>query len=195
MASGGIFDDLLALRLVFLQGPLDGPRADAAITQILHLDAADSTLEITLHLNCASADLRAALALYDVVQTVGSAVRTICVGVAAGGAALVLAGGKVGTRAALPNARVTLYDARRDLTGSDLTRTAGDLDVRMREWRRLRQQVHELLARHAHQPLERIQRDAEREVWLSAAEARAYGLIDDILQPGRAAQDPDPPRS
>jgi ATP-dependent Clp protease protease subunit len=138
-----------------------------------------------------SAELRAALAVYDVIRALRAGVRTICLGVAAGGgAALVLAGGADGQRAALPNARMTFCDPRRDLTG-----TSGELDVQMRELLRLRQQVHELLARHTRQPLERIHRDAEREQWLSAEQARTYGLIDEILQPGRAGQDPDRPRS
>ncbi len=85
----------------------------------------------------------------------------------------------------MPNARITLYEPRRELRG-----TVGELDVQARELLRLRQQVHELLARHTGRPLERIQRDVEQEVWLNAAEAQAYGLIDEILPPGKADQDP-----
>ena len=178
MSTDDVFGRLLERRLIFLQGPLDGPPADAAIAQMLHLDTADPGPEITLHLNCPSADPRASLALYNVMQTGRSPVRTVCLGAAVGGAALVLAGGTRGGRAALPNARISLYDPRRDLSGS-----LSELDVRMRELLRLRQQIHELVARHTGQPLERVQRDAEREVWLSAAEAQAYGLLDEILRP------------
>lgn len=179
VSTGDIFDHLLERRIVFLSGSLDRTRTDTAIAQLLHLDAVDPDLEITLHVNCPSADLRAALAVYDVMQTVRPAVRTVCFGLAAGAASLVLAGGADGKRTALPNARITLYDPPRDLTG-----TVGELDVQARELLRLRQQVHELLARHAGQPLERIQRDADRELWLTAAEAQAYGLIDEVLLPG-----------
>jgi ATP-dependent Clp protease protease subunit len=186
MESEDLFDHLLARRLIFLHGPLGGTRADAAIAQMLHLDAVDPGLEITLHLNCPTADPRASVAVYDVMQAVRPPVRTLCLGVAAGGAALVLAGGTPGRRAALPNARITLYDPPRDLTG-----TLGELDVQTRELLRLRQQIHELLAKHTGQPLERVQRDAERELWLSGSEAQAYGLIDEVLQPGNADQDPD----
>jgi ATP-dependent Clp protease protease subunit len=189
MHSDDVFDHLLARRLIFLTGPLDGARADAAAAQLLHLDTVDPGREITLHLNCPAADPRAALAVYDLMQSVRSAVRTLCLGVAVGGAALVLAGGVPGGRAALPNARISLHDPRQKLTG-----TLGELDVQTRELLRLRQQIHELVAKHTGQPRERVERDAERELWLSAAEARVYGLIDEVLQPGSADQDPDRPR-
>lgn len=182
--SEHVFDRLLEQRIVFLRGPLDGTHADLAVAQLVHLDAADQVREIALYVSCPSADLRAALALYDVMQTVRPAVRTRCLGVAAGGAALVLAGGAPGRREAMPSARVTLYDARRAVSG-----TLGEIDVRSRELLRLRQQIHELLAHHTGQPLERIQRDAERELWLDASEARAYGLIDAVLPPGGPDQE------
>ncbi len=180
-----VFERLLRQRAVFLRGALDGTNADSAIAQMLHLDGQEPPLEITLYVNCPRADLRSALAVYDMIQTVRPAVRTVCLGTAAGGAALVLAGGAEGERTALPNARITLYEPRRELRG-----TVGELDVQARELLRLRQQVHELLARHTGRPLERIQRDAEQEVWLNAAEAQAYGLIDEILPPGKADQGP-----
>jgi ATP-dependent Clp protease protease subunit len=190
MRSEDVFGQLLERRLIFLYGPLDAGRADTVIGHLLHLDAVDPGSEITLHLNCPTADSRASLAVYDVLQTGRSPVRTLCLGAAAGGAALILAGGATGRRAALPNARISLYDPRLDLTG-----TLGELDVQTRGLLRLRQQIHELLAKHTGQPLERVQRDAEGELWLSATEAQAYGLIDAVLQPGDIDQDPDRPRS
>jgi len=158
--------------------------------QILHLDAADPALEVTLHINCPSADPSAALALYDVMQTVHTPMRTVCLGLAAGGAALVLAGGAIGRRGALPNARITFSDSQRSLTG-----TAGELDVPGREWMRVHHQIHELLATHTHQPLDRIRHDAQQGLWFSAEKARAYGLVDEVLRPGGSGQDPDRPRS
>ncbi len=133
-----VFERMLRQRAVFLRDALDGTNADAAIAQMLHLDGQEPALEITLYVNCPRADLRSALAVYDIIQTVRPAVRTVCLGTAAGGAALVLAGGAEGKRAALPNARITLYEPRRELRG-----TVGELDVQARELLRLRQQVHE----------------------------------------------------
>jgi ATP-dependent Clp protease protease subunit len=191
MEPDGVFEALLRRRLVFLQGPLEGPRADAAMAQILHLEALDPVRELTVHINCPSADPRVALALYDVMQTVRAPVKTVCLGVAGGGTALVLAGGTPGRRGALPSARITFADPRTTLTG-----TAGQLDVQARELLRIRRQIHERLAVHTGQPLERIERDAGRDLWVSAEEARAYGLVDEILQPGgEGGQEPDPPRS
>lgn len=185
------FDALLRQRIVFLRGPIDGRNADLAIAQLLHLDSLDSTRDIALYINCPSADLRAALALYDMMQNAHAPVRTLCLGMATGGAVLLLAGGARGTRAALPNARISLYSPRREVSG-----TVGEIDVQARELLRLRQQVHELLARHTGQPLERIERDAERERWLSAEEAKDYGIIDEIVTaPKSAGQDEGFPSS
>jgi ATP-dependent Clp protease protease subunit len=188
--SDDVFGALLDRRLVFLQGALVGARADTAMAQILHLEALDPALEVTLHINCPSADPRAALAVYDVIQAVHTPVRTVCLGQAAGGSALVLAGGSMGRRAALPNARITFSEGRTALTG-----TAAQLDLQARELLRVRRQIHERLAAHTGQPLERIERDAGRDLWLSAEEAQAYGLIDEVLPVGTAGQDPERPRS
>ncbi|MGH2436360.1 MAG: ClpP family protease [bacterium] len=185
------FEALLRQRIVFLRGPLDGKNADLAMAQILHLDSDDPTRDIALYINCPSADLRSALALYDLMGTARSPVRTLCLRTAAGGAALLLAGGTQGRRQALPNARVSLYSPRREVSG-----TVGEIDVQARELLRLRQQIHELLARHTGQPLERIEQDAERERWLNAEEAKAYGIVDEIITaPRRSGQDEDLPSS
>jgi ATP-dependent Clp protease protease subunit len=185
------FDALLRQRIIFLRGPLDARTADLAIAQLLHLDTLESTREIALYINCPSADLRAALALYDVMENTRAPVRTLCLGMAAGGGALLLAGGAQGRRGALPNARISLYSARREVSG-----TVGEIDVQARELLRLRQQVHELLSRHTGQSLERIERDAERERWLSAEEAKAYGIIDEVVAaPKSAGQDEGFPSS
>lgn len=170
------FDALLQQRIVFLRGAIDTPTADAAIAQLLHLDSVDSTKEIAIYVNCPNADLRAALSLYDMMQHVAAPIRTVCLGTAAGGAALIVAGAPRGRRDALPNARVSLHSSRREVSGS-----VGEIDVQARELLRLRQQAHELLAKHTGQPLERIERDAERERWLSADEAKAYGIVDRIV--------------
>jgi len=185
------FDALLRQRIVFLRGPIDGKNADLAMAQLLHLDSHDSTRDIALYINCPSADLRAALALYDLMQNARAPVRTLCLGMAAGGAALLLAGGAQGRREALPNARISLFSPRREVSG-----TVGEIDVQARELLRLRQQIHELLARHTGQSLERIERDAERERWLSAEEAQAYGIIDEVVTaPKSTGQDEGFPSS
>lgn len=185
------FDALLQQRIVFLRGAINSQTADLAIAQLLHLDALDSAKEIALYINCPSADLQAALGLYDMMQHIGAPIRTVCLGTAASGASLIVAGGARGSREALPNARISLHSPRREIYG-----TVGEIDVQTRELLRLRQQVHELMARHTGQPLERVERDAERERWLSAEEAKAYGIIDRIVTaPRGAGQDEESPNS
>jgi len=170
-----IVERLLERRIVLLAGPLDADRANRAAAQLLHLEALDPAGEISVHINCPGADLPAALALYDVIQAVRPPVRTLCLGTAAGGAALILAGGVRGRRSALPGARVTFDEPRGRVAG-----TAAEIDARARELLRLRHQVHELLARHTGQPLERIERDAGARRWFSAQEAKDYGFVDEV---------------
>lgn len=171
-----VYDALLQRRIVFIRESLDHAAATLVIAQCVHLEHADPSAEITLHIKCEHADLQAALSVYDTMQAIEPDVRTLCVGVAGGGAALLLAGGATGKRGALPAARIALQDPAGQLQGR-----AGEIDVRLRGLLRLRQQVNELLARHSGQPVERIERDAERGHWLSAEDARAYGLIDAVV--------------
>lgn len=171
-----IFNRLLAQRIVFVREPLDPAAANLVIAQLVHLDHTDPSAEIAIHISCQRTDLQAALSVYDTVRAINPDVRTLCVGVAGGGAALLLAGGAPGKRGALPTARILLQDPTDRLEGR-----AGEIDVRLRGLLRLRQQVNELLARHTGQPVERIERDAERSAWLNAEEARAYGLIDAVV--------------
>lgn len=172
---GDVYDALLRRRIVFIRESLDQAAANLVIAQLVHLEHADPSAEITLHINCEHADLQAALSVYDTMQAIPPDMRSLCIGVAGGGAALLLAGGAPGKRGALPAARIALQDPAGQLQGR-----AGEIDVRLRGLLRLRQQVNELLARHTGQPVERIERDAERGHWLSAEDARAYGLIDTV---------------
>lgn len=173
---GDVYDALLRRRIVFIREPLDLVAANLVIAQLVHLEHEDPSAEIVLHINCEHADLQAALSVYDAMQTIQPDVRSLCIGVAGGGAALLLAGGASGKRGALPTARIALQDPAGQLQGR-----AGDIDVRLRGLLRLRQQVNELLARHTGQPVERIERDGERGDWQSAEDARAYGLIDAVV--------------
>jgi len=170
-----IFDRLLEQRIIFIRNPLDGAAANLVIAQLLHLETRDRIAPITLRINCTEADLQAALAVYDTMQAVQAPVGTLCSGTAAGGAALLLAAGTPGSRLSLPSGRVLLEQPRGKFHGS-----SRELDLQARGLLRLRQQVNELLARHTGQLLERIERDTEQGLWLSAEEARAYGLVDRI---------------
>lgn len=182
-----IYERLLRRRVIFVRGPLDESHANLAVAQLLYLDRLDAAEDINLYINCPEGDLRAALSVYDATRFLRSDLRTVCLGLAADGAALLLAAGTTGKRAALRNARIMLRRPRSEIRG-----TVAEIDVRARELLRLRHQVNEILALHTGQPLERIERDTERELWLSAEEAREYGLIDEILTaaPPNVAENP-----
>ncbi|MDQ7843597.1 MAG: ATP-dependent Clp protease proteolytic subunit [Armatimonadota bacterium] len=171
-----IFHRLLGRRVVFIRSPLDGVAADLIIAQLLHLESQDPTAGITVRINCAQAELAAALAVYDILQTLQAPVGTLCSGTAAGGAALLLAAGQPGRRLSLPSGRILLQHPRGKFYGS-----SRELDAQSAALRRLCRQMNELLARHTGQPLERIERDTEHGLWLSAEEACAYGLIDRVI--------------
>lgn len=171
-----VYDRLLRERVVFVRGPLDENRANLVVAQLLYLDQQDPAQEIKLYINCAEGDLRAAVSIYDAMQLVRPDIRTVCIGVAGGGAAVLLAAGTRGKRGALPSARIMVHQPRGEIRG-----TVAEIDVRARELLRLRYQVNEILARHTGQPVERIERDADSELWFSAPEARDYGLIDEIV--------------
>lgn len=171
-----VYERLLQERVVFVRGPLDDNRANLVVAHLLYLDQQDPAQEITLYINCAEGDLRAAVSIYDAMQLIRPDIRTVCIGVAAGGAAVLLAAGTSRKRSALPSARIMVHQPRSEIRG-----TVAEIDVRARELLRLRYQVNEILARHTGQPPERIERDADSELWLSATEARDYGIIDEIV--------------
>ncbi|HET6947126.1 MAG TPA: ATP-dependent Clp protease proteolytic subunit [bacterium] len=180
--EGDIFDRLGERRIVFVRDPLDAAEANRIIAEFLHLESRDPAAEITLRITCAHADLRAALAVYDTMQTIRPPVATLCGGAATGGAALLLAAGAIGRRTALPSAQVVLEQPKGKLGGS-----AREIDLEARGLLRLRAQMNELLAHHTGQPIERIERDTDRGLTLTAEEARAYGLIDGIAGAGESS--------
>lgn len=184
MLSSSRLDDsdpspgLLRQGIVFIQGTLDAERSNIWIAQLLLADRQESAGPVRVYINSEGGDLRSALAVYDTMQILGREIGTVCVGGAAGPAVLLLAAGAKGKRSAYPHARVGIHRSEASLRG-----TTAEIDVRARELLRVRQQFNELLARYSGQPLEKIERDAERGLWLSAEEARDYGLIDTVVAP------------
>ncbi len=183
MRPEDVYDRLLDQRIIFVGSTLDAAAANLIIAKLLHLMRQNSEADVTLYINCPQGDLESALALYDTIEAIRPDVRTVCIGTAGGGAVLLLAAGAPGKRAALPTARAVLRETQGKISG-----TAADIDLRARSLLRLRQQANEILARHTGQPIERIEEDTERELVLSAEEAKAYGLIDEIVPPATLAQ-------
>jgi len=184
MLSSSRFDDtapypnLLRQGIVFIQGRIDEARSNTMIAQLLLVDRRESEGPVRVYINSEGGDLRSALAIYDTMQITRREIGTTCVGAAAGPAVLLLAAGAKGKRLAYPHARMSIHRHEASLRGP-----TAEIDVRARELLKVRQQFNELLARHTGQSLEQIERDADRGLWLSAEEARDYGLIDAIVAP------------
>jgi ATP-dependent Clp protease, protease subunit len=174
--SFDIFSRLLNDRIVVLGSPIDDAAANLVTAQLLHLEADDPDKDIHLYVNSPGGSSTALLGIYDSMQCILPDVSTICVGQAASAAAVILAAGAAGKRFALPHARVLIHQPHGELGGQ-----ATDIEIHAREALRQRRLVDEILARHTGRPVEDIHRDTDRDLILTAEEARAYGLVDGVL--------------
>lgn len=180
------FARLFKDRIIFLSGEIVASAgggiysgaADNIIAQLLCLEAEDPEKDIQLYINSPGGDLQAALAIYDAMQYVRCPVRTICVGIAASAAALILAGGAKGKRYALPNSRIMIHQPWGMVGGQ-----AADIKIEADEIIKLRRRVNEIFAFHTGQSVAKIERDTDRNFWMSAEEARGYGIVDEVIQP------------
>lgn len=175
-----IYSRLLKERLIFIGGPIEDEMANLIIAQMLYLDYEDPEKEIQLYVNSPGGSATAGLAIYDTMQYLHAPVSTICVGLAASAGAIILAGGTKGRRFALPYSRVMIHQPWGGAQGS-----VSDISIQTKEFLAIRQILDEVLSKHTGQPLERVERDTERNFWMSSQEAREYGLIDDVIQPRR----------
>src|SRR5258708_12374215 len=177
-----IFSLMLRNRIIFLGTPVTDEVANTIVAQLLFLQQDDPDREIQLYINSPGGDADAGLAIYDTMQLVSPTVGTTCVGMAASAAAVILGGGAKGKRLALPNSRMLIHQASSGVQG-----TAADIEVGAREILRLNARIKQLLSADTGQDPERISRDINRDFWMSAAEAKAYGLIDTIVRPTAAS--------
>ena len=171
-----IFSLLLKNRVVFVGAAIDDQLANLVVAQLLFLAQEDSDKEIQLYVNSPGGVVDAGLAIYDTMHLIPSPVATTCIGMAASMGAVLLGGGVKGRRAALPNSRILIHQASGGVQG-----TAADIDVQAREILRLQARMRELIANDTGQTADRIERDMNRDFWMSAAEARDYGVIDTIV--------------
>jgi ATP-dependent Clp protease protease subunit len=176
-----IFSRLLMDRIVFLGTPVNDDVANILIAQLLFLEADAPGKEIQLYINSPGGSVPSGLAIYDTMQHISSPVATTCVGMAASMGCFLLAAGQKGRRSALPNARIMMHQP----SSGGAEGSASDIEIVAKEILYNRAKLFELLGKHTSQPLERIEREFERDRWFSAAEARHYGLIDNVVeQPG-----------
>ena len=172
-----IYSRLLKERVIFLVGAIDDHMANVIVAQMLFLEAENPEKDISLYINSPGGVVTAGMAIYDTMQYIKPDVSTICVGQAASMGALLLAAGAKGKRYALPNSRVMIHQPSGGSQGQ-----ATDIEIQAREILTLRQRLNEILSRHTGQSFETIARDTERDNFKSAAEAKAYGLVDEVLE-------------
>lgn len=171
-----IYSRLLKDRIVFIGTPIDDTIANLIIAQILFLQMEDPEKDINVYVNSPGGSVTAGLAIYDTMQFVKCDVATFCVGQAASMGALLLAAGAKGKRYSLPHSRVMIHQPWGGAQGS-----ASDIHIQAKEILKLKDQLNKILAKHTGQPLERIEKDTDRDYFMSSEEAKAYGLVDDVI--------------
>jgi len=169
-------DMLLENRIVFLIGDINYARAAEVIMKLLYLDNLKKGREISLYINSPGGTVDDTMAIYDTMRFVGSPIATYCIGRAQSGGAVILAAGTKGSRYALPHAKIMLHQPWGGVTGQ-----ASDIKIQAEEILRAKQTINSILAKHTGQPLEKIQLETERDRYMSAEDAKAYGLIDEVL--------------
>jgi len=173
-----IYSRLLKDRIIFLGGPIVDPIANSVIAQLLFLASRDPNKDIQLYINSPGGVLTSALAIYDTMQYIKCPISTVCIGSAASGAAVLLAAGTKGKRFSLPNAQILLHQ----VAVSGVSGEAVEVEIAAKQIIKLKDKVNRILARHTGQPLERIEKDTDRDFYLSAEEAKEYGLIDEVIK-------------
>ncbi len=178
-----IYSRLLEDRIIFLQGIINDYVANLVVAQMLFLESKDPEKDINLYINTPGGSTTAGLAIYDTMQYVRSDVRTICVGSAFSMGAVLLAAGTKGKRFSLPNARIMIHQPWGGVQGQ-----AADIKIHAEEILKMRDQLNRILAEHTGQPLERIERDTDRDFFMSPEDAKNYRLIDEVIKTRRGAK-------
>jgi ATP-dependent Clp protease protease subunit len=175
-----IYSRLLRDRIIFIGNTIDDDVANLVIAQLLFLDSEDPDKEISLYINSPGGSLTAGLAIYDTMRYVHPPVSTLCTGMAASAASLILAGGTAGKRLSLPNCQIVLHQPS---GGTHGPAQATDIEIHAREILRLRQVIVEIYSRHCGRPIEQVERDIERDFFMTPVQAKEWGLIDAIIEP------------
>ena len=178
VAQMDVFSRLMVDRIIFLGCPIDDDVANIIQAQLLFLDSNGSDSDITLYINSPGGVVYAGLGIYDTMQTIRSDVKTICTGMAASMASVLLAAGAKGKRSILPHSRVMIHQPMGGAQGQ-----ASDIEITAREIVKLKGDLHQILAHHTGKPVKEIARDADRDFWMTAPEALAYGMVDEIIAP------------
>lgn len=173
-----IYSRLLKDRIIFLAGPISDVVANSVIAQLLFLASKDPKKDIQLYINTPGGSVTAGMAIYDTMQYVKSDISTVCIGMAASMGATLLAAGQKSKRFALPNSQILLHQVAGGVTGE-----AVEIEITARQIVKIKEKLNSILAKHTGQPLEKIERDTDRDFYLSAEEAKEYGIIDEVIKP------------
>ncbi len=171
-----IYSRLLKDRIIFLGTPIDDTVANLIMAQLLHLESEDPDKDVFLYINSPGGSITALFAIYDTMQYIKPDVNTVCMGMAASAAAVILAGGAHGKRFALPHARVMLHQPHGGAQGQ-----ASDIEIQARLIVQMREQLNQILADHSGQDYEKVVIDTERDYWMMADQAKEYGIVDEVL--------------
>ena len=176
VATMDVFSRLMMDRIIFLGAPIYDDAANIIQAQLLFLESVDADKDIQLYINSPGGSVSAGLGIYDTMQLISCDVATICTGMAASMGAVLLTAGAAGKRSALPHSRVMIHQPLGGVQGQ-----ASDIEITAREIAKTKRELYEILASHSGKPIEKIEADADRDYWLTAAEAAEYGLIDKVL--------------
>ena len=171
-----IYSRLLNERIIFLGSPVDDQIANLIVAQLIHLESEDPDKDISIYINSPGGSVYAGMAIYDTMQFIKPDVQTICVGIAMSMGALLLAGGAPGKRMSLPNSKILIHQVSAGFQGQ-----ATDIEIHAREIIEMRKRLDDVYAKHTGQPIEKISHDTERDYFMSAEEAKVYGIIDAVI--------------
>ena len=177
VAAMDVFSRLMMDRIIFLGCPIYDDAANIIQAQLLFLESVDPDKDITIYINSPGGSVSAGLGIYDTMQLINCDVATVCTGMAASMGAVLLTAGQAGKRSALPHSRVMIHQPLGGAQGQ-----ASDIEITAREIQKTKRELYEILAAHSGVSLKKIERDADRDYWLSAEEAKSYGLIDEVLK-------------
>ncbi|MHC1703034.1 MAG: ATP-dependent Clp endopeptidase proteolytic subunit ClpP [Tenuifilaceae bacterium] len=176
IATMDVFSRLMMDRIIFLGVPINDDVANIIQAQLLFLESTDPSKDIQIYLNTPGGSVYAGLGIYDTMQYISSNVATICTGMAASMGAVLLCAGEKGKRTALPHSRVMIHQPMGGAEGQ-----ASDIEITTREILKLRDELYNIVAKHSDNPFEKIQKDSDRDYWMTAQEAKDYGMIDEVL--------------
>ena len=177
VAQMDVFSRLMMDRIIFLGTQIDDYTANVIQAQLLYLDSADPGKDVSIYINSPGGSVYAGLGIYDTMQIIQSNVATICTGMAASMAAVLLVAGEKGKRSALKHSRVMIHQPLGGVQGQ-----ASDIEITAREILKLKDELYTIIAAHSCQPFEKVQKDSDRDYWMTSAEALNYGMIDQVLE-------------